>query len=196
MEGGKEPGVTDSELTDKQRKFCREYIMDYNGTRSAKEAGYSHDTAAEIAYENLRKPQIAAYIKELESDLATTLGITKSRVLNEHAKMAFSSIAHLHNTWIERKEFDALTDDQKASIQEISTQTRKERINKGTDEEAVVDVDFVKIKLYDKQRALDSISKMLGFDPAQQVISKNINYNSELTKEEIKKMSDALDSDV
>lgn len=191
MEEGKE-----IELTDKQKKFCHEYIMDYNGTRSAKDAGYSHDTAAEIAYENLRKPQIAAYIKLLESDLATTLGITKSRVLNEHSKLAFSSIAHLHNTWITRKEFDELTDDQKAAIQEISSQTRTERINKGTDKEELIDIDFVKIKLYDKQRALDSISKMLGFDPAQQVVSKNINYNTELTQDEIKKISQSLEGDV
>lgn len=191
MEDGKE-----NELTDKQIKFCREYIMDYNAARAARDSGYSEDSARQIGHEVLTKPYIQAYIKELESDLATTLGITKSRVLNEHAKLAFSSIAHLHNTWIERKEFEQLSDDQKSCIQEITTQTRKERINKGTDEETVADIDFVKIKLYDKQRALDSISKMLGFDPAQQVISKNINYNSELTQEEIKKISESLDGDV
>lgn len=184
------------ELTDKQRKFCREYIMDYNAARAARDSGYSEDSARQIGHDTLTKAYIQAHIKDLESDLATTLGITKSRVLNEHAKLAFSSIAHLHNTWIERKEFEQLSDDQKSCIQEITTQTRKERINKGTDEETLVDVDFVKIKLYDKQRALDSISKMLGFDPAQQVISKNINYNSELTQEDIKKIADSLDSDV
>lgn len=186
----------ENELTDKQRRFCEEYIFDYNATRAAKDSGYSEESARQIGSENLSKPYIRAYITELESDLAKTLGITKSRVLKEHSKLAFSSIARLHNTWIERKEFDSLTDDQKAAIQEISTQTRQERIFKGTKDEATVDIDFVKIKLYDKQRALDSISKMLGFDPAQQVISKNINYNSELTQDEIKKISQSLEGDV
>lgn len=184
------------ELTDKQRKFCREYIMDYNAARSARDSGYSEDSARQIGHEILTKPYIQAHIKDLESDLATTLGITKSRVLNEHAKLAFSSIAHLHNTWIERKEFDTLTDDQKAAIQEISTQTRQERIFKGTKDEATVDVDFVKIKLYDKQRALDSITKMLGFDPVQHTVTKNINYNAELTQEDIKKIAEGLEGDV
>lgn len=186
----------EKDLTPKQKKFCEEYIFDYNGSRSARDAGYSEDTAASIASENLTKPNIQAYIKELESDLAKTLGITKSRVLKEHSKLAFSSIAHMHNTWITRKEFEELTDDQKAAIQEISTQTRTERINKGTKDEEVMNIDFVKIKLYDKQRALDSITKMLGFDPAQQVVNKNINYNSEMTKDEIKGIADALDADV
>jgi hypothetical protein len=30
-------------------------------------------------------------------------------------------------------------------------------------------VEFVKIKLYDKQKALDSISKMLGYDSASKI---------------------------
>lgn len=157
------------DLTGKQKKFCEEYIFDYNGTRAAKTAGYSEDTAAVIASENLRKPNIAAYIKELESDLAKTLGITRSRVLREHEKLAFNSIAHLHDTWIQRKDFEELTPDQKACISEISTQTKVERINKGTKDEALIDVEYVKIKLYDKQKALDAISKMLGFNPVEKV---------------------------
>jgi phage terminase small subunit len=187
MEEGQGP-----ELTPKQEKFCREYILDYNGARSARSAGYSEDTAKEIASENLTKPNIRAYIALLEADLATTLGITKSRVLNEHAKLAFSSVAHLHNTWIERKEFDQLTDEQKASISEIATQTRRE----AKPGQPVELIEFVKIKLYDKQRSLDSISKILGFDAVQKVINTNVNYNSELTRDEIKKISDTLDSDV
>lgn len=159
-----ESGEKVTELTGKQKRFCEEYIFDFNGARAARAAGYSEDTAKEIASENLTKPNIQAYIKGLEDNLAQTLGISRTRVLREHEKLAFNSIAHLHNTWIERKEFDQLTDDQKACIAEISTQTRVERINKGTDDEALIDVDFVKIKLYDKQKSLDSISRMLGFD--------------------------------
>lgn len=157
------------DLTGKQKRFCEEYIFDFNGTRAAKAAGYSEDTATSIACENLTKPNIQAYIKELESDLAKTLGISRTRVLREHEKLAFHSIAHLHNTWIERKEFEELTEDQKACIAEISTQTRTERINKGTKDEALVDVDYIKIKLYDKQKALDAITKMLGFNPPDKV---------------------------
>ncbi|HMG92367.1 MAG TPA: terminase small subunit, partial [Chryseolinea sp.] len=119
------------ELTGKQKRFCEEYIFDFNGARAARAAGYSEDTAKEIASENLTKPNIQAYIKELEEDLGKTAGISRLRVLKEHEKMAFSSIAHLHNTWIQRKEFEELSDDQKACIAELSYQTRVERINKG-----------------------------------------------------------------
>jgi phage terminase small subunit len=114
-----------------------------------------------MAYENLRKPQIKAYIEELQADLEKTAGISRLKVLKEHEKLAFSSIAHLHNTWIERKAFEDLTPEQKACIAEITVQTRT---LPGSDDEDPVQVDFVKLKLYDKQKALDSISKMLGYD--------------------------------
>lgn len=152
------------ELTGKQKRFCEEYIFDFNGARAARAAGYSEDTAAAIASENLTKPNIKAYIQELQDDLAKTSGISKLKVLREHEKIAFGSIAHLHNTWIERKEFENLTEEQKACISEISTQTRVERVDKGTKDEALIDVDYVKIKLFDKQKALESISRLLGFD--------------------------------
>lgn len=158
------------QLTGKQKRFCEEYIFDFNGTRAAISAGYSKDTAAVIASENLIKPNIKAYIEELESDLAKTAGISRLRVLREHEKLAFSSIAHLHNTWIERKEFDQLTDDQKASIAEISTQTKTVKDYSSDPENPEdVQIDFVKIKLYDKQKSLDAINKMLGFDAAQKI---------------------------
>lgn len=155
-----EQAVKESELTPKQKKFCEEYIFDFNGTRAAKAAGYSEDTAYSIASENLRKPELKAYIEDLQYDLAKTAGISRLRVLREHEKIAFSSIAHLHDTWIDRKEFENLTDDQKACISEIQTQTRKE---KGADD-IEREIDFVKIKMYDKQRSLDGITKMLGFN--------------------------------
>ncbi len=48
-----------------QKEFGKQYIKDFNGTRSAIKAGYSRDSAAEIASENLRKPHIAKWINQL-----------------------------------------------------------------------------------------------------------------------------------
>jgi phage terminase small subunit len=158
------------ELTEKQKIFCREYIFDWNGTRAAKVAGYSENTAAVIASENLTKPYIQAYIEEIQKDLAKVAGLSRLKVLQEHQKLAFSSIAHLHNTWIERKEFEELTEDQKSCISEIQTQTKTVKDYSNDPENGEdVQVDFVKIKLYDKQNSLDSIAKMLGYNEPDKV---------------------------
>lgn len=50
-------------LTDKQRKFADEYLIDCNATQAAIRAGYSKKTAYSIGDENLRKPEIKAYIE-------------------------------------------------------------------------------------------------------------------------------------
>lgn len=50
-------------LTKKQKRFCEEYIKTANASASAIAAGYSEKTAGAIGSENLKKPEISAYIK-------------------------------------------------------------------------------------------------------------------------------------
>lgn len=51
-------------LTEKQKRFCDEYLIDLNGTQAAIRAGYSEKTARFIATENLTKPNIRKYIDD------------------------------------------------------------------------------------------------------------------------------------
>jgi phage terminase small subunit len=153
------------ELTDKQEKFCYEYCMDLNATQAAIRAGYSEQSARSQASQLLTKLNIQQRIKEMQDNLAETAGITRLRVVSEHMKLAFSSIARLHNTWIKRKEFEDLTEDQKSCIAEIDTKIRTEyEYDPDLEAKKPITVEYVRVKLYDKQKALDSISKMLGFD--------------------------------
>jgi phage terminase small subunit len=160
--------LSESDLTESNKVFCREYILDWNGSRAYKVAypNVTDGTARANASDLLTKPNIQAYIESIQKDLEKTAGISRLKVLNEHMKLAFNSIAHLHNTWVERKKFDELTEDQKSCIAEISTQVRTIM---GNEDSESIQVEFVKIKLYDKQKALDSITKMLGYDSATKI---------------------------
>lgn len=66
-------------LTNKQRAFCDEYLIDLNGTQAAIRAGYSIKTACAIGWENLRKPDIRNFInaklteRSLSADETTKL---------------------------------------------------------------------------------------------------------------------------
>lgn len=55
-------------MNDRQRAFCQYYAADPDGTAAAIKAGYSKRTAAAIASENLRKPELLEYIKELQAE--------------------------------------------------------------------------------------------------------------------------------
>lgn len=148
-----------AKLTEKERIFCHQYIIDWNGARSAREAGYSEESVYEIASQNLRKLHIQQYIDFIKNDIEREAGISKLRNIQELTKIAYSNIAHFHNTWITLKEFESLTDEQKACIESIDTKTVTINF-----EEETKTVEYVKIKLYSKLQAIESINKMMGYN--------------------------------
>ena len=79
-----------AKLTDKQEKFCYEYVLHLNATKAAINAGYSEKTAYSIGGENLKKPEIQARIRYMQDNLAETAQLSALRVLKEHEKIAFN----------------------------------------------------------------------------------------------------------
>lgn len=68
-------------LTDKQERFCEEYLIDLNATQAAIRAGYSPDTAGAIGSENLKKPEIHARVAEMKAERSQRTEITADYVL-------------------------------------------------------------------------------------------------------------------
>jgi len=80
----------DSSLTDKQARFCKEYVIDFNASRAAKAAGYSLKTAEKIGSENLKKVDVQKEIKRLQVKTNKKLEVTAERVVEELARIGFS----------------------------------------------------------------------------------------------------------
>lgn len=55
-------------MTDKQRKFCVEYVRCRNASKAALEAGFSKSYAKARAHELLRIPEIEAEVEKLEGE--------------------------------------------------------------------------------------------------------------------------------
>lgn len=51
-------------MTPKQKAFADYYLASGNASDAARKAGYSKKTAGSIGEENLKKPEISAYIRE------------------------------------------------------------------------------------------------------------------------------------
>ena len=146
--------------------FCKEVVIDWNASRAARAAGYSPKTAGVQGHDLLKIPNIKAYIELIKGELEELSGVTKLRNLNELAKIAYSSIADLHDTWVDRKRFEDLTPEQKAAIESIETRTRKAL--DGIDQEPV-EIEEVKIKLHPKGPALAELNKMMGYHAAEKI---------------------------
>ena len=72
-------------LTVKQDKFARLYAKTGNGTQSAIAAGYSANSAASIASENLTKPEIAEEVERHRRRTAERLDISREKLVNDAA---------------------------------------------------------------------------------------------------------------
>lgn len=149
-------------LTDKQERFCQEYLIDLNGTQAAIRAGYSENTAKEIASENLTKPYIKERIKVLQEQIALRLEISQDWVLKR-----FKDISDRCMTATPVMIFDP-------------------------EAGKLVESGEYRFDSTGANKATEAIAKHLGFfekDNKKEVV----NYNAELSKEEIKEISKGLD---
>ena len=68
-------------LTDKQRRFAEEYLVDLNGTQAAIRAGYSKKTAKFIASQLLHSEEVHQYLVQRREEIAKNTDITPEKVL-------------------------------------------------------------------------------------------------------------------
>lgn len=84
--------ITTQELTDRQARFCEEYLIDLNATQAAIRAGYSEKTANRIASELLSKLDIQEKITELKAERAKRTEMTQDSVIQELAAVTRAEI--------------------------------------------------------------------------------------------------------
>ena len=76
-----------SELEEKQKMFCKEYLVDFNGTQAAIRARYSKKTANEQASRLLTKVNVQTYLKQLIEKRNERTNITQDDVVADIIKV-------------------------------------------------------------------------------------------------------------
>lgn len=84
--------ITTQELTDRQARFCEEYLIDLNATHAAIRAGYSEKTANEQGARLLANVSVQEKIAELKAELAKRTEMTQDSVIQELAAVARAEI--------------------------------------------------------------------------------------------------------
>lgn len=79
-------------MTDKQRRFAEEYLVDLNATQAAIRAGYSGRTARSIGKENLTKPDIQQYISARQAEARARVEVTQEEILLQLKKIGLSDV--------------------------------------------------------------------------------------------------------
>ena len=135
-------------MTDKQKRFVDEYLIDLNATQAAIRAGYKPDNAQQMGSENLSKPVISSAIAKAMAERSKRIGINQDRVIRELARIGFAKITDIVDPETAKIRENASEDDL-ACIQSIKIKPNEF----GTERE---------VKLYDKKSALVDLGKHLG----------------------------------
>lgn len=147
-------------LTEKQELFCQRYLIDFNATQAAKDAGYSEDTAYSIGWENLRKPEIQQRIAEIRQTTGRNFNITRERLAQELAKIAFADVRLIFNEDGSLKSPENWPDDIAAVIAGVDTDEIWE--GRGEDRQKVGETK--KLKMWEKTKAIEALAKLMGYN--------------------------------
>lgn len=69
-------------LTDKQKRFVEEYLIDLNATQAAIRAGYSENSAMEQGYQLLQKTSVQNAIQKAQNERSERTQVTQDDVIN------------------------------------------------------------------------------------------------------------------
>lgn len=152
-------------LTDKRELFCQlifkgaeqgvAYMEAYPGSKR-----WKPESVQQVASRLRAVPEVDQRIMELRGERAEANGITVDRVLQEYAKLAFTDlpgIVKFDGARMMVEDFEKLTPAQRSCIQSFKVKNESEMIAG-----ELVPVQYVEVKLYSKQAALDKLAEFLG----------------------------------
>ena len=156
-----------AKLTEKQRVFCEEYLIDLNATQAAIRAGYAPMSANEQACRMLVNSNIRACIDKALAERSKRTGVTADRVLLELARLGFVNPADLIDSDDATIRSSASRDDT-AAISAVKVKVTP------TDDGDIVERE---VKLCDKNRSLELLARHLGMFNDKLDLSGEINLN-------------------
>lgn len=139
---------------ERHRRFVEEYIIHPVATQAAIRAGYQEQKAASIGSMLLARTEIAAVIELGFLSIRTSQVVTRERIEEELAKLAFSNIEDLlsfRDQGVMFKDSKDIARSVMAGVSEVSSTDTKY----GTS---------VRLRTHDKNTALAMLAKMHGLD--------------------------------
>jgi phage terminase small subunit len=137
-------------LNPRQWRFVEEYLIDLDAKHAAIRAGYSPLTKA-TPHKLLRNPEIARAIGDAIVARAKRTGITRERVLEEFARIAFADMRALAEWGPQGAaivDVDGLSDDALAAIALVA------------DVSGEIEPQF-RLERFDKLKALEALARLL-----------------------------------
>lgn len=161
-----------AKMTDKQKRFCDEYLIDMNGAQAAIRAGYSKKTAKQIATENLSKPYLREYIDKRMAEKEAALIADQDEVMKYlTAVMRREKAEHVVVT---------CTEETSSYVTDAEGKMRKQTVKKETPK--IVEIPA---RLQDSNKAAELLGKAYGIytDKVDADVDMNLNIKVDYGEE-------------
>jgi phage terminase small subunit len=155
------------ELTEQQKLFVLEYLIDLNGTGAAIRAGYDPITAGPVANKLLKKGSLTQIaVSRALAERSKRVGISADRVLRELGRLAFGDTRVLFRPDGSLRAPTEYSDDDAAMIEGVKT---RRIVEIGIDPEnpgkqKLLPVEIQEVKLASKMAALTALMRHLGMN--------------------------------
>jgi hypothetical protein len=129
-----------------------------------------YKSASASATRLLEDVRIKQFIELLKNDIEDITGVSKIRNVAELAKIAYSNISHIHDSWIDLSDWEEIKEnnpDILHAIESIDTKTEQKTYKTDGDDESEIEIKYVKVKFYNKTSAIQEINKMMGYNEAE-----------------------------
>ena len=145
-------------LTQRERRFVEEYLVDLSTPKAAVRAGYAASTAEHWPF--LSQPHIRAAVDQALAERTARTNVTADRVLSETSLLAMSRMDHYY---IDDEGQVSLAEgappDAMAAVQSIK---RKVRVLYGKDGEEIGKEYECELRLWDKPQPLKLLGRHVG----------------------------------
>lgn len=178
-------------MTNAQKRFCDEYLIDLNATRAYKVAYpkcKEDETANAASSRMLRNVKVQEYISEKQKEIEKRTEVTQDMVIKELAKIAFLDIRKLYTENGQLKNVADIDSDTAGAISSLETLEEYEGYR--DDREKIGDTQ--KVKLLDKTKALELLGKHLGMFKEKVTIDGNVNTNNPFSGMSIEELREIL----
>lgn len=171
-------------LTEKQKRFADEYLIDLNATQAAKRAGYKDPN---IGRQLITKNNVSEYIGKRREKLQGKTEVTQERVIEELKKIGFAKLTDFleYKTALRVVDYDANGEPQYDWAMLVNAIDSAEVDGSPIQEVSISKDGTFKFKLYSKLDALEKLARHLGLyekdnSAGMDAINNNINSLKEM----------------
>mgnify|MGYP000211961740 FL=1 len=199
-----ESEIENPDLTEKQRLFCIYYIKNFNATLAAIKAGYSKDNASSIGYQLLQKTTVRNEIQRLKELKKQAIMLSEDDIVERYMKIAFADMTDFVEFGEEEEivigEFGPIKIENEETGEKEYLKTKVNKIkfkdSNQVDGGLICEVsqgrNGTKIKLEDRQKALDWLANYFMMNPLDK---HRVEYENKKLELEQKKIEPDISSE-